>query len=167
MKRDYDVRILEREYKIGDLVYVLDTAKIKGRAKKLDPPWKGPGLVCEKLSSYVYKIKLQKSVLTINHDRLKPCKDREVPPWLKQCQHRLQDGEDVTKATNPDLYCLCRKPDDELFMIQCDFCNEWYHGACVDLTPELADTMVKFRCPRSELWHRKVTLHIKANIPVV
>ncbi|VDI71161.1 COMPASS component SPP1 [Mytilus galloprovincialis] len=110
MKRDYDVRILEREYKIGDLVYVLDTAKIKGRAKKLDPPWKGPGL----------------------------------------CQHRLQDGEDVTKATNPDLYCLCRKPDDGLFMIQCDFCDEWYHGACIDLTPQLADTMVKFRCPRCQ-----------------
>ncbi|CAC5362887.1 CXXC1 [Mytilus coruscus] len=33
-------------------------------------------------------------------------------------------------------------------MIQCDFCDEWYHGACIDLTPELADTVVKFRCPR-------------------
>ncbi|VDI25780.1 Hypothetical predicted protein [Mytilus galloprovincialis] len=117
---------------------------------KLDPPWKGPGLVCAKLSSYVYKIKLQKTVLTINHDRLKPCKDREVPPWLKQCQNRLQDGEDVTKATNPDLYCFCRKPDDGLFMIQCDFCDEWYHGACIDLTPALADTMVKFRYPRCQ-----------------
>lgn len=41
MKLDYDVRIRERQYKVGDVVYVLDTAKIKGRAKKLDPPWKG------------------------------------------------------------------------------------------------------------------------------
>jgi hypothetical protein len=45
-KRDYDVRILERQYKVGDIVYVLDTAKTKGRAKKLDPPWKGPGIIC-------------------------------------------------------------------------------------------------------------------------
>jgi hypothetical protein len=65
MKRDYDVRILERQYKVGDIVYVLDTAKIKGRAKKLDPPWKGHGIIYAKLSSYVYKVKLQKTVITL------------------------------------------------------------------------------------------------------
>jgi hypothetical protein len=54
MKRDYDVRIREQDYKPSDLFYILDTAKIKGRAKKLDPPWNGPGIVVEKLSSYVY-----------------------------------------------------------------------------------------------------------------
>lgn len=59
MKRDYDVRNMEQEYNPGDLVYVLDTAKIKGRAKKLDLPWKGPGIVVEKLSSYVYRVKLK------------------------------------------------------------------------------------------------------------
>jgi hypothetical protein len=30
-KRDYDVNILEKQYKKGDLVYVLDTASIKGK----------------------------------------------------------------------------------------------------------------------------------------
>ena len=61
MKRDYDVRTLERRYKVGDIVYVLDTAKIKGRAKKLYPSWKGPGIFCAKLSSYVYKVNLKKN----------------------------------------------------------------------------------------------------------
>jgi hypothetical protein len=38
MKRDYDSKMREVEYQPGDFVYVLDTAHIKGRAKKLDPP---------------------------------------------------------------------------------------------------------------------------------
>ena len=59
MKRDYDVKILEKQYKKGDLVYVLDTANIKGKCKKLSPPWKGPGIVLERLTPYIYKIKLQ------------------------------------------------------------------------------------------------------------
>jgi hypothetical protein len=37
MKRDYDSKMREVEYQPGDFVYVLDTAHIKGRAKKLDP----------------------------------------------------------------------------------------------------------------------------------
>lgn len=41
MKRDYDVRLLERQYKVGDIVYVLYTAKIKSRAKQLDQRGKG------------------------------------------------------------------------------------------------------------------------------
>jgi hypothetical protein len=77
MKSNYDVKIREQEYKPGDLVYVLDTAKIKGRAKKLDPSWKGPGIVVEKLSSYVYKVTLKTMTFTTNHDRLKHCHDRE------------------------------------------------------------------------------------------
>ena len=45
MKRDYDIKMNLHEYKNGDLIYILDTAKVKGRAKKLDPPWKGPGII--------------------------------------------------------------------------------------------------------------------------
>lgn len=93
MKRDYDVMIHTREYAVGDIVYVLDTAKTKGHAKKLDLPWKGPGIIVQKLSQYLYK--LQKMVFTTNHDRLKICNDRKVPVWLRRCQHRLQVGENV------------------------------------------------------------------------
>jgi hypothetical protein len=44
MKRDYDSKMREVEYQPGDFVYVLDTAHIKGRAKKLDPPGKAQEL---------------------------------------------------------------------------------------------------------------------------
>ena len=68
MKRDYDVKTLEKQYKKGDLVYVLDTASIKGKCRKLSPPWKGPGIVLERLTPYIYKIKLQIVIFTANHD---------------------------------------------------------------------------------------------------
>ena len=96
MKRDYDLRMHEYQYEPGDLVYVLDTAVIKGKNRKLSPPWKGPGIVVAKITPYVYKIKFRTSVFTINHDRLKRCNDRTVPLWLDRWKVRIEAGEDVS-----------------------------------------------------------------------
>jgi len=48
-----------------------------------------------------------------------------------------------------EVYCLCRGPDiPGLFMIGCDGCNEWFHGACVGITtPELAEQLGTWLCP--------------------
>ena len=54
MKRDYDVKVRVKELKLGDLVYQLDTATVKGKTRKLSPSWKGPGVVIEKLTPYLY-----------------------------------------------------------------------------------------------------------------
>lgn len=48
MKRDYDLNILKKAFEVGDIVYVLDTATVKGKRRKLTPPWKGPGLIVKK-----------------------------------------------------------------------------------------------------------------------
>lgn len=151
MKRDYAVKIHTREYAVGDLIYVLDSAKTKGRSKKLDPPWKGPGIVIQKVSSYLYKVKLRNSVFITNHDRLKKCCDRKIPDWLRQCQHRLRSGENVLQLELTDTFCICDKPDDGRLMIQCDTCDNWYHGACVAITQEVADTLKTYICPRCQV----------------
>ncbi|KAF9900191.1 PHD finger protein 3 [Linnemannia zychae] len=39
------------------------------------------------------------------------------------------------------VYCYCQKPDDGNVMIQCDNCRQWFHGACVDITEEVAEMM--------------------------
>jgi hypothetical protein len=48
------------------------------------PQSKGPGVVIEKLTPYLYKIKLKRVMITANHDRLKLCQDREVPEWAQK-----------------------------------------------------------------------------------
>lgn len=30
-------------------------------------------------------------------------------------------------------YCLCRGPNDGTFMVECDECEQWFHGECVNL----------------------------------
>jgi len=44
-------------------------------------------------------------------------------------------------------YCLCRKPDDGTFMIECDGCHEWFHGPCVGLTNKVAKSLTSYICP--------------------
>jgi hypothetical protein len=88
MKRDYDVKVRVRELKLGDLVYQLDTATVKEKTRKLSPSWKGPGVVIEKLTPYLYKIKLKRVIITANHDMLKLCQDREVPEWAQDIPRR-------------------------------------------------------------------------------
>jgi hypothetical protein len=96
MKRDYDVKVRVRELKLGDLVYQLDTAIVKGKTRKLSPSWKGPIVVIEKLTPYLYKIKLKWGIITANHDRLKLCQDREVPEWAQKLSQQIIKGTGYT-----------------------------------------------------------------------
>ena len=118
MKRNYDLCILTRTYKEGDPVYVLDTATLKGKCRKLTSPWKGPGVVEKKISDYIYRIKTKNAVFVTNHDRLKPCRDRRLPKWIEDwgTSSVVTDASEDTKP-----YCYCRKPYDGRFMIACDY----------------------------------------------
>jgi len=44
MKRNYDLRVLQRPYAEGDVVYLLDTAVLKGKCRELCSPWKGASI---------------------------------------------------------------------------------------------------------------------------
>ncbi|CAC5366894.1 unnamed protein product [Mytilus coruscus] len=92
-KRDYDVKLNHRIYNKGDIVYRIDSATKIGESKKLRAPWQGPYLIVEVLSSVLYKMRTRKRELTIHHDQLKPCSDRNIPQWLKYMRHRLLEGE--------------------------------------------------------------------------
>ena len=62
MKRNYDLCVLLRPYAEGDIIYLLDTASVKGKSRKLSAPWKGPALIVKKLSAYLYRVKLRNAV---------------------------------------------------------------------------------------------------------
>jgi hypothetical protein len=105
MKRNYDLRILTRTYEKGDAVYVLDTATIKGKCKKSTAPWKGPGVIEKKISAFIYRVKMKNSIFVTNHDRLKPCLDRQLPKWIQDWE-KDQNCDNASSADK--LYCLCR-----------------------------------------------------------
>jgi len=39
------------------------------------------------------------------------------------------------------LYCVCRQPHTRgIFMIQCDACDEWFHGRCIGVDEDVRAT---------------------------
>ena len=102
-KRDYDLKLHQSTYEVGDLVYKLDLATKKGRSKKLQAPWIGPYLVV-KVEFPLIRIKGKKREEVVHHDRLKICENRVVPLWLKKSRHDL----------------LGREQDEELVLVQSD-----------------------------------------------
>lgn len=75
----------------------------------------------EKLSAYLHKVKLRGKIITMNHDRMKICRGRQLPEWIQK------HVDKVPVDTNNAQFCICRGPDTGSFMIQCD----WFHGSCV------------------------------------
>ncbi|CAC5370173.1 unnamed protein product [Mytilus coruscus] len=54
-KRAYDLRVVAHQYNKGGVVYKLDTVSVSGMYKKLSPMWRGPGVILERISPYLYK----------------------------------------------------------------------------------------------------------------
>jgi COMPASS component SPP1 len=46
-----------------------------------------------------------------------------------------------------ELYCICRRPDSHTWMIGCDGgCEDWFHGACVNIKQDDGDLIDKYIC---------------------
>uniref|UniRef100_A0A8D3BVB4 CXXC-type zinc finger protein 1 n=1 Tax=Scophthalmus maximus TaxID=52904 RepID=A0A8D3BVB4_SCOMX len=52
------------------------------------------------------------------------------------------------EGENAPVYCICRKPDINCFMIGCDNCNEWFHGHCINITEKKAKAIREWYCMR-------------------
>ena len=97
-KRDYDVRIKESSYDVGDLVYLLDSATNIGQSKKLRSPWKGPYLIVKVLSNILFRIRGQRGDSVIHHDRLKLYESTEIALWVRRARHNME-VDNVNKDT--------------------------------------------------------------------
>ncbi|CAB0020641.1 unnamed protein product [Nesidiocoris tenuis] len=63
------------------------------------------------------------------------------------------DHYDSSSEDDPNkLWCICRKPHNNRFMICCDGCEDWFHGNCVGVTKALGQQMeaqgVEWSCPK-------------------
>ncbi|XP_008203229.1 uncharacterized protein LOC100679883 isoform X2 [Nasonia vitripennis] len=68
------------------------------------------------------------------------------------------DDDDEEEEANSDseddpnrLWCICRQPHNNRFMICCDICQDWFHGKCVNVTKAMGEDMenkgVEWVCP--------------------
>ena len=148
MKRDYDLRVRAEEYTPDELVLILDTAVVKGKNRKLSPPWKGPLIITNKVTSYLYKVQDRKRSFMVNHDRMKKYLGGKVPRWIetfRKDQRSSGQGESTSEEERA-VYCSCQQPWGNRFMIQCDACETWYHGECVNITETDADDIDEYIC---------------------
>jgi len=60
-KRDYDLRLVEKQYVMGDLVYKLDSSTKIDQSKKLRSPWVGPYVVAESFPP-LYRIRDRRGI---------------------------------------------------------------------------------------------------------
>ncbi|XP_041428173.1 CXXC-type zinc finger protein 1 isoform X2 [Xenopus laevis] len=58
----------------------------------------------------------------------------------------LTAAGDTEDGENAPVYCICRKPDINCFMIGCDHCNEWFHGHCINITEKMAKAIREWYC---------------------
>ena len=94
-KKDYDLKVLERKYNVGDVVYVINSSSKVGQSNKLKPIWKGPYLLIKVISPVLFRIKGHKREVVVHHDRLKPCMDRSIPMWMRRLRHRVLDLDET------------------------------------------------------------------------
>ncbi|XP_054709341.1 uncharacterized protein LOC129219046 [Uloborus diversus] len=100
-------------------------------------------LLKKKNQSFCASENTEKKVLTKKESENSPKGDGN-----KKRKRRNSDSEEE----DPDkLWCICRKPHNNRFMIQCDSCKEWYHGSCVGINRSLGLRLEKekkeWRCP--------------------
>ena len=83
-KRDYDTRVVAKQYKPGDLVY-----KRYHVCKKLEIPWQGPFVVLKGLGNSLYRITDKRKARVVHHDLLKPYLASFIPSWAIKLKEQV------------------------------------------------------------------------------
>ncbi|CAH0592546.1 unnamed protein product [Chrysodeixis includens] len=65
---------------------------------------------------------------------------------------KAESQESWNSEDDPNrLWCICKQPHNNRFMICCDGCEDWFHGKCVNITKAMGQQMeeqgIEWRCP--------------------
>lgn len=90
----HDTRIVQHNYKVGDLVRCHDSTKTVGLSPKLKSKWPGPFIVTRKCSDLLFEIKggPKTKAKVVHHNRLRPYTSDDVPEWVPQTKQKLLKG---------------------------------------------------------------------------
>ena len=117
-KRDYDLRVFERSYKEGDVVYLRDSSTQIGISLKMRPPCIGPYLVT-RARPPVYTLMGNHREQLVHHNRLKPCHDAQFPLGLQRKRHQILNtlplDEVASQEMDPDVPSQDSLPGGGLF----------------------------------------------------
>ena len=90
-KHYYDLKAQDEPYKPGDLVWLVNKSRRKGRCPKLQKKWLGPAVVEVQVNDVTYKIRVKEAdTKVVHYDHLKPYLSAEIPEWALHCQARLR-----------------------------------------------------------------------------
>jgi len=90
-KRYHDLRAHEKPYKPGDLVWVVNKERKKGKSPKLQMRWLGPMLVEDKINDVTYRIRVaEKTSKVLHYDLMKPYVGRDIPGWVSNLRERVK-----------------------------------------------------------------------------
>eukprot|EP01083_Nonionella_stella_P000897 2559_1 len=80
-------------------------------------------------------------------------KRRAITPAITSNKRRKLNPHKThseSEDDDPTLYCICRKKDDGSKMVECDYCNEWFHIRCINVSKARFKKIKKgasFDCP--------------------
>lgn len=75
--------------------------------------------------------------------------------WLHCKKMKKRCTLDLVGISQTAVLYLQRSSHTDEFMICCDVCELWYHGACVGVDEEEGNEMEQYHCPDCESIHRK------------
>ncbi|KAJ8016400.1 hypothetical protein DPEC_G00006830 [Dallia pectoralis] len=106
-KRHYDTRAKGRHFVAGELVWLHNPARKKGRCAMLDSAWVGPCQILERLGEVVYRIQmpLRRRRVAVHRDRLAPYRGRQTlggkEPDSGDSQGPVEEGPQNAGAEQP------------------------------------------------------------------
>ena len=92
-KKYYDLKAIDEPYVVGDLVWLVNQTRRRGKCPKLQRKWLGPFLVTRKVNDVTYRIqKTPTESKVVPFDQLKPYKGESVPDWMSEMREKLRDS---------------------------------------------------------------------------
>ena len=92
-KRYYDLKAETEKFQPGDLVWLLNQSRRKGKCPKLQKKWLGPMLIETRINDVTYKLRVSMhDTKVVHYEKLKPYLAVDMPRWMIPIREKIQKG---------------------------------------------------------------------------